>query len=272
MPRILATILILIVAGGCQQEAGTPSADISPQPEPAAVDEGVADVSIYAAAVANPARLDGDADRDAGRQPAAVMEFLGIGRGDHILEMFAGAGYYTELLSHVVGEDGSVTAHVNTPVLNFAGDKFPARHADNRLPNVEILMAENNELSLPADRFDAVTIIQNYHDLYWESEEYGWVRVEVPAFLTEIYKALKPGGTLGIVDHAAETGSPAETGGTLHRIDPAIVIADLEAAGFILDGKTDLLYGGLDDYSKSVFDPAVRGKTDRFVLRFRKPE
>jgi len=93
------------------------------------------------------------------------------------------------------------------------------RHADNRLPNTEILVAENNELALEADSFDAATIILNYHDLYWSSEEYAWVQIDVPGFLAELYKGIKPGGILGIVDHQAVSGSPSETGSTLHRIE-----------------------------------------------------
>ena len=133
-------------------------------------------------------------------------------------------------------------------------------------------MAENNELALDADSLDVVTIILNYHDLYWASEQYGWEQIDVPAFLAEIYKGVKPGGTLGIVDHQAASGSPAETGSTLHRIDSAIVIAELEGVGFVLDGESDVLANADDDHSKGVFDPEIRGKTDRYVLRFRKPQ
>jgi len=201
-----------------------------------------------------------------------VLEFFAIGVGDTVLEMFSSGGYYAELLAHVVGENGTVVAQMNETYIGFAGDEFTARHADNRLPNTEILMAENNEMALAAGRFDAVTMVLNFHDLYWVSDERGWTKFDVPAFLAEIYKGLKPGGTFGIVDHYAETGSPSESGGTVHRIDPAIVVTEVEAAGFVLDGESDLLRSADDDHSKIVFDPAVRGKTDRFVLRFRKPE
>jgi predicted methyltransferase len=94
----------------------------------------------------------------------------------------------------------------------------------------------------------------------------------VPVFLAEIYKGIKPGGTLGIVDHQAVSGSPAETGNTLHRIDSAIVIAELESVGFVLDGESNVLANPEDDHTKGVFDAEIRGRTDRYVLRFRKPE
>lgn len=235
--------------------------------EPATVD-----ASVYADAIASTARLDGDGDRDASRKPAKVLEFIGARPGDSVLELFAGGGYYTELLAYVVGEDGQVIAHMNQPLVNFAGDTFKARHADDRLPNVEILMAENNELELGADQFDVITIVLNYHDLYWESDQYGWAKFDIPVFLAELYKGLRPGGVLGVIDHYAAPGSPPNTGATLHRIDPAIVINEVTAAGFVLDAQSDALRSAADDLSKNVFDPEVRGKTDRFLLRFRKPE
>lgn len=268
MIRIIALLTLAFVVAACGQPAS--------ESEPAAAEPAAAvvepDVSIYAAAVASETRPEEDLASDAGRNPEAVLEHFGIQPGDVVLEMWAGGGYYTELLAHVVGESGRVVVHANTPILNFAGEQHAMRHADNRLPNTEILLAENNELALEADGFDAATIVLNYHDLYWSSEEYGWDQIDVPAFLAELYKGIKPGGVLGIVDHQAVSGSPSETGSTLHRIDSAIVIAELSSVGFVLDGESDVLANAEDDLTKSVFDPEVRGKTDRYVLRFRKPE
>ncbi len=269
MKKIIALLTLASVVAACDRPASE-SEPAASEPEPAA--DVVVEVSIYAAAFASEARTDADRASDAGRKPEAVLEFFGIQRGDVVLEMWAGGGYYTELLAHVVGETGKVVAHANTPILEFAGEEHTNRHADNRLPNSEVLLAENNELALEADSFDAATIILNYHDLYWSSEQYGWEQIDVPAFLAELYKGIKPGGTLGIVDHQAVSGSPSETGSTLHRIDSAIVIAELEGAGFVLDGESDVLANPEDDHTKGVFDPSVRGKTDRYVLRFKKPE
>ncbi len=271
MKRIIALLTVAFVVTACSKPASEAEpAAAEPAPAPAAAVEP--EVSIYAAAIANEARPEEDLSSDAGRKPAAVLEHFGIQRGDVVLEMWAGGGYYTELLAHVVGESGKVVAHANTPILNFAGEQHAMRHADNRLPNTEVLLAENNELALEADSFDAATIVLNYHDLYWSSEEYGWVQIDVPALLAELYKGIKPGGVLGIVDHQAVSGSPSETGSTLHRIDSAIVIAELESVGFVLEGESDALANAEDDLTKSVFDPEIRGKTDRYVLRFRKPE
>lgn len=271
MKAILALTTLSFLIVGCGQQAS--------DPEPAASESAAAtapaaepEVSVYAAAVSSESRPAADRASDATRKPETVLEFFGIQPGDVVLEMWAGGGYYTELLAHVVGEDGKIVVHENTPILNFAGEAHTNRHADNRLPNTEIMMAENNELALEADSFDAATIILNYHDLYWVSEQYGWEEIDVPAFLAEIFKGIKPGGILGIVDHQAASGSPAETGNTLHRIDSAIVIAELQEAGFVLDGESNALANAEDDHTKGVFDPEIRGNTDRFVLRFRKPE
>ncbi len=231
-----------------------------------------ADGSIYADAVANSARNDADRERDAGRKPAQVLDFMHIEPGMTILDLFSGGGYYSEILSYVVGENGSVVAHSNEAYLTFVGDEFNARHADGRLPNVDVLIAENNELELSADQFDAILLILAYHDIFYVAPQQGWPKIDGEKLLAELFKGLKPGGIVGIVDHFAEAGAPRETGGTVHRIDPGIVIADMQAAGFTLDAKSDLLRNMNDDYSKIVFDPELRGKTDRFVLRFVKPE
>jgi len=264
MKTRLARLTPVLLLSACGQQANEPSAIVVAPSQP--------EVSIYTAAMANPSRPDADRVRDAGRRPAKVLEFFDIRPGTAVLDMFSGGGYYTEMLSHVVGDDGHVTSHTNKVVLSFSGDEFNARLASDRLANVEVLTAENNELELAADQFDALIMTLNYHDLYWVSKDYGWEKIDVEKILAELYKGLRPGGTFGIVDHYAATGSSRETGGSLHRIDPGIVIADVEAAGFVLAGKNDLLRNMDDDHRIRVFDPEIRGKTDRFVLRFTKPE
>jgi len=199
MKKMLVQFTVVLFLGACGQQAS--------DPVPETVETSAPELSIYAAALENPARPEADVARDATRRPAEVLEFFAITPNTTVLELFAGGGYYTELLAHVVGENGKVVAHMNTPLVKFGGDEFTARHADNRLPNTEVLMAENNELMLDSDQFDAITIVLNYHDLYWASDDYGWVAFDVPKFLAEIHKGLKPGGTLGIVDHFAASGS-----------------------------------------------------------------
>lgn len=230
------------------------------------------DGAVYENAVANPHRSGADRERDAARKPAAILEFAGLQPGMTVLDLFSGGGYYSELAAYVVGEHGTVVAHTNKAYLEFSGDEFNARIAEDRLPNVDVLMAENNDLDLETGRFDAILLILGFHDIYYVAPQRNWPKIDSRKLLGELFDGLKPGGVLVIVDHSAEAGSPRETGGTLHRIDPRIVRSDLVSAGFEFDAKSDLLRNMHDDYAKPVFDPGVRGNTDRFVLRFRKPD
>ncbi len=223
------------------------------------------------AAQENAARLAEDRERDAQRQSAYVLDFFGIQPGMAVLDLFSGGGYYAELVSYLVGPGGRVVAHNNSPYLEFAGKELAKRFTPGRLPNVERLLAENNELELPAEAFDAALMMLAYHDVYFDSPEEGWPLIDAPRMLAEIYRSLKPGGILGVVDHVAEQGAPAEVGVTLHRIDPVRLKREITAAGFVFDAESNVLRNPADDLTRSVFDPEVRGRTDRVVLRFRKP-
>lgn len=264
--RIIMIILSLALLGACGEKE-----------MPAAAPEAATQVnaparSIYAEAVADPGRTAADRARDAGRKPADVLEFFGIARGMDVLDMFSGGGYYTEMLAKIVGPEGSVVAHSNEAYARFVEDETSKRYADGRLPNVEILMAENDALELPDAAFDAVMMILAYHDIYYVDPENGWQKIDGPALVAEIFEALRPGGILSVVDHYAAAGSPPETGNTLHRIDPQIVIDELEAGGFVLEATSDVLRNMNDNHSMNMSAPEIRGKTDRFVMRFRKPE
>ena len=273
MQKTFLSASLCLLLAACSPESQEPDAAEETRAPEAASEPFATEAppSVYESAVANGIRSEDDVARDAGRKPAGVLEFFGIQPGMQVLDMFSGGGYYTELLSHTVGDNGKVVAHTNTAYAKFVGDEANLRYADNRLPNVEILLAENNELSLPAEAFDAVILILAYHDLFYVDPNNGWPKIDGPKLLAELYQSMKPGAVLGVVDHYAEAGSARETGGTLHRIDPEIVIGDLSKAGFKLDAKSELLRNMKDDYSKNMADPSVRGKTDRFVLRFRKP-
>jgi predicted methyltransferase len=265
--RGLLPVLAFAFISGCGQQSSEPTATEAPS----GTMTEAATASVYEEAVASAARPDSDRTRDAGRKPAAVLEFLGVEPGMTVLDMFTGGGYYAEIIAGVVGEEGKVIAQSNQAYLAFVGDAFEEHFGSGRLTNVEVLMAENNELSLEADSLDAVMLVLSFHDLYLSDPENGWAQIDAPAFLAELKKGLKPGGFVAVIDHYAEAGAPAETGNTLHRIDPALVVADMEAAGFVLDGQSDLLRSQVDDLSKIVFDPELRGKTDRFIMRFKNP-
>ena len=226
----------------------------------------------YAAALAAPGRLAEDLEQDAWRKPAEVLAFFGVQPGMSVLDLYSGAGYFTELLAAVVGPTGRVVAHNNKAYLDGVGEELTRRFAEpQRLANVERLTAEDNELELEPGRFDFVLLSAVYHDVYYVNEANNWPKIDGPRLLAELFAGMKPGATLGLIDHAAAPGSPAETGGTLHRIDPELVKRDFAAAGFVLEAESDVLRNPADDLGKGVFDPAVRGKTDRFMLRFRRP-
>jgi len=265
--RHRALLITLLLAGCSGGEAPSPAAETGVKP----ADNGSSS-TIYADALAVDSRLAADYERDTSRRPDEVLAFFGVEPGMVVLDMFSGGGYYSEVIAHVVGDGGHVDAHSNEAYLGFVGEEFNARHADGRLPNVSVLMAENNEIELESERYDAIIMVLSYHDLYYDDVDSGWAKFDVPALHAELYDGLKPGGILGIVDHQAEDGAPAETGNTVHRIDARIVIDELTEAGFELVDQSDLLRNAEDDYTKNVFDPEVRGSTDRFVLRFTKPK
>jgi predicted methyltransferase len=224
-------------------------------------------------AVAHPDRPTDDRARDASSKPVEVLEFFGIRPGMVVLDLNAATGWYTEVLARVVGPTGRVLAH-NHPGARttLAAEDFERRYGRNRLPNVEQVFAGHNELELVPASLDAVLMSMVYHDTYWYSPDVAWGPVDRPALLADLYAALKPGGIVGVVDHHAAAGSdPAATVHGQHRIDSAVVRRDFVAAGFELAAESDVLRNPLDDYSRSVFDPALLGRTDRFVMRFRRP-
>ena len=250
----LISLLAILSVAGCGQNVAAPA------------------VSVYEAALANALRPEADRTHDADRKPGEVLEFLGIEPGMAVLDMYSGGGWYAEVIAHVVGESGRVIAHSNEAYKGFVGDALEERFAAGRVPQAEILMAENNHLELAADSLDAIMLVQSFHDLYHDDIEGGWELMDAPAFLAELMEGLKPGGVVAVIDHTAADGAPPETGDSLHRVDPALVIASMEAAGFALDSQSDILRNPDDDVSQIVFAPNIRGKTDRFVMRFKKPE
>jgi predicted methyltransferase len=198
---------------------------------------------------------------------------LGVSPGMTVLDFNAATGWYTEILARVVGPTGRVIAH-NHPGARttLPAEAFEARYGGNRLPNVEQVFVRHNELRLAPGRVDVVLMSMVYHDTYWQRDGVDWGPIDRQALLESLREALKPGGVVGVVDHYAAAGrDPFESVMAVHRIDPAVVRRDFAAAGFVLDAESDVLRTTTDDYSLSVFDAAVVGRTDRFVLRFRSP-
>jgi predicted methyltransferase len=224
-----------------------------------------------AAAVAATDRPKEARDLDASRHPAEILRFMGLKRGDRALDLFTGTGYYAELMGRAVGPTGSATAWEPA---NFINDKARAELAAlrKRAPNVAIIAGSANALSLPAGAYDFAMIHLNYHDTYWESARFGFPRVDPEAYLAAVYRSLKPGGTMAVIDHVANPGGDTRAVvESLHRIDPATLRSDFERAGFVFEAESNLLRNPADDHSLNVFKPEIRGKTDRVVYRFRKP-
>jgi len=228
--------------------------------------------SPIAAAVADTAnRTPDNVKLDEGRKPAQLLQFFGLRPGMQVLDMFGANKYWSEIMAPVVGPKGHVTvwqaAQFLTDKNRVPFEEFAAKH-----PNVSLISSPFEAPDLPKGKFDFALINLDYHDVYWEKPERKIVRMDPAAWLKTLYGAMKPGGIVGVVDHVASANN--DTRGTvdkLHRIDPNVVEADFKRAGFVLAGTSDLLRNGADDHSLLVFDPKIRGKTDRFVFKFKKP-
>lgn len=226
----------------------------------------------YAAAVAAPGRPADQVALDASRKPAEVLAFLGLRKGMTAADVMAGAGYYTEIMGRIVGPGGKVIAY--EPSQFYENDKAKALWGGllARAPNIALTPYPWDQFAAPANSLDFTLLHLVYHDLYWESTEYKIPRMEPAGFLKTLFAATRPGGIVGVIDHVGPAGDTRVTVDKFHRIDPAVVKADFLAAGFVLEAESPVLRMADDDHSKGVFDPAIRGKTDRFVYRFRKPK
>jgi predicted methyltransferase len=224
-----------------------------------------------AAAVADPARPQVDRDRDADRKPAECIAFAGLKSGQHVAELLPGGGYFTRIFSGVVGPKGEVIA-VATPKRPDAPPDRPepsaavkAIAADPHYKNVNVSVEKLVELKLP-EKLDMVWTSQNYHDVHNVKD------IDVGAFNKAIFASLKPGGTYIVIDHVAEKGSGFSATSTLHRVDPDAVKAEVIAAGFEFVGSSDVIASSADDHKVAVFEQGLHDKTDRFLLKFRKPK
>jgi predicted methyltransferase len=193
-----------------------------------------------------------------------VVKFIGLKKGDAVADIVAGR--LTSSLAQAVGPAGKVYAVETAEVVKIHPDTLAhMKELASESPNV-IVSADPIAAALPSG-LDAVLIRQNYHDLY----DKFMGPADVPAFNKAVFAALKPGGVYVVLDHAATSGSGIGATETLHRIDPARVKADVLAAGFKLDAESSILANKADDHAKSVFDPSIRGHTDQFLFRFKKP-
>ncbi|HEX3423419.1 MAG TPA: methyltransferase [Sphingomicrobium sp.] len=226
---------------------------------------------MIAAAVSSPDRAADNVKLDSGRKPAEVLQFLGLKPGMQVLDLFGGNAYWAEIMAPAVGPKGHDTVWEPT---QFYSDKtkqsFGAFAAKN--PNVSIISSPFEAPQLPKNYADFVILNDNYHDTYWQNDKLGIPKMDPSAFLKAVYASMKPGAVIGVIDHVASPNDDTRaTVEKFHRIDPNVVKADFKRAGFVLVKSGDMLRNPKDDHTLLVFDPKIRGETDRFVLEFRKP-
>lgn len=252
---------LLIVASAIVLSACAPMMSGATPADPA--ERASAVVNDYALAIADPLRPAGEVARDPLRKPAEMLAFAQIDGGERIADVRPEEGYFSRLFARAVGPDGRVYAYVPNQTAareNAFGDTLATDY-----PNVTRLTGALEEFTIP-EPLDVVFMGQEYHDFVIDR-----FNVDVAAMNAAVFRALKPGGLYVILDHQAAAGAGTSVVGTLHRIEGSALRAQVEAAGFIFDGETNAVQNPEDDHSLSVFDEAIRGRSDQFVYRFRKP-
>ena len=220
------------------------------------------------AALGDAKRPPADSSRDVARKPAELLALGEVKPGQKVADFMMGSGYFTRILSAAVGSTGKVYGYQAAEFIKFRaayGTEQSAVVGD--YSNVVALNGPLSNVGLP-DGLDLVLTVQNYHDLHLKP----FLADTAETVNKAVFKALKPGGIYLIVDHAAVAGAPLTVADTLHRIDEANVKKEVEAAGFKLVAEDKMLANPADPHDKRVFDASIRGKTDQFVLKFRKPK
>lgn len=253
MRRVLIpAVAALLILCGCMAGGGA-----APAIDPAAYSAVLADTTVRTAA---------DRERDAARHTAVTLVFAGVRPGWKVADMIIGGGYFTRVFSVAVGPTGHVTAWQPAEFVGFSADYRAAITAADEIANVDAVQSPIGSPAFPAG-LDLIFTAQNYHDLHLAPFAADTAaKVNAAAFA-----ALKPGGVYVIIDHHAAAGSGLSAANTLHRIDIAAVKSEVEAVGFVLDGESAILVQPADPLTANVFDPAIRGKTSQFMLRFKKP-
>ena len=224
------------------------------------------EADIFKSAINNPARTAADRERDETSKPGQVIQFFGVKPGMKVLDLFSGGGYYSEILSYVIGPTGHVISHTNKSYESFVGEEAIARFKNGRLDNVERVTSEIDSLGLEPASVDMILMVLTYHDIYYTADY--WPKVDRDNFFRQVSESLRPGGILAIIDHSARSDTGIEAAQELHRIDEAFARQDIESAGFTFDGASEVLRNPDDARTLNAFDEKIRRKTDRFVYRF----
>jgi len=224
------------------------------------------------AAVSAPGRPEASVALDEVRRPAEVLRFLGLRRGDRVLDYFTGTGYYADIMARAVGPEGLVVGWNGSGFMRNERVRGALDEVRGRNRNTHFYATPTTALAFPSESFDFVMLHLVYHDAYWESAQFNLPRIDPNSVVRAVWNATRPGGTVAVIDHvAAPGGDTRAVVEATHRIDPAVIRADFERAGFVLEAESNLLRNPQDNYATNVFDAAIRGRTDRVVFRFRKP-
>jgi predicted methyltransferase len=226
----------------------------------------------YDAALKHAGRPAADSARDVLDHPAEMLRLAGIKPGMKVADVLAGDGYYSELLSYVVGPKGHVWLINNPAFDNWSQPDLKNRLDGQRFANVTHETVDLGDMKLPAASLDAVLLIKVYHDLYWvnTNPKNPWPKIDPSGVLDQLSRALKVGGVLLLIDHSAKAGHGKADAGELHRIEEAFAVKDVESHGFKVVAKSDLLRRPDDARDLISYKGPALGKTDRFVLVFRK--
>jgi predicted methyltransferase len=226
----------------------------------------------YDAALTHPGRPAADSARDALDHPAEMLRLAGIKPGMKVADVLAGDGYYSELLSYLVGPTGHVYLINNLAFDHWSQPALKDRMAGGRLTNVTQETVDLNDMKLPPASLDAILLVKVYHDMYWVDTDpkSPWPKIDVSSVLDQLSRSLKPGGVLLLIDHSAKTGHGKSDAGALHRIEETFAVQDFTAHGFKVIAKSDLLRRPDDMRDLISYKGPALGKTDRFVLVFRK--
>ena len=225
----------------------------------------------YSDAVAHEGRPAGDVKRDPIDHPAEVLRLAGIHPGMTVVDFLAADGYYSELASYIVGPHGHVYLLNNDAYDKWSNEDWQGRIDGGRLPNVEHRSIVVEHLGLPAHSVDAMLVIKVYHDLFWKPDNGPWPKdIDPDAVLTEMARVIRPGGILLLVDHSAKAGTGNHDAGTLHRIDEQYARRDFEKHGFAFVRQSEVLRHTDDPRDMITYKGEMFGKTDRFVMVFRR--